>query len=404
MNLRLTKKTLEIIKAFNDPFYRSLVCFGGSSSGKTFGILQALIIWSIKQDPKNPKVVTTIAESYPKLSKGVIKDFRTILGDAFNSKQWNGGSHSYTFPNGTIMEFASIGYDSEQWKGPRRDVLYIDEVTAIKKQLFEQLVVRTDDTIIVSFNPSHEFYIQDLMKEENTKVIHSTYLDNPYVSDNIIQSLIQTGKQNTNFRRVYLEGEWGSYEGNIFQEDLNYFITHGIPEEFVFWKSNTIWAMDFGFSNDPTSLLELTYLTSPNKNELNKVFVKEWLYKTDQLNSDIAKVIKFANPKNIRTIADNARPEIIADLARTYHIKVEGVKKPRIVESLNLLKEVEVFIDSYSINTIKEFRNYAWKTDRNGEQTGEPIDGWNHSIDAIRYGFINLHKANYRGNISVTQI
>lgn len=61
---------------------------GGSSAGKTFGIIPIEIDFAIK----NPKTETSIvAESIPHLKRGAIRDFKKIMKETnrWNEKNWN---------------------------------------------------------------------------------------------------------------------------------------------------------------------------------------------------------------------------------------------------------------------------------------------------------------------------
>ena len=46
---------------------------------------------------------------------------------------------------------------------------------------------------------------------------------------------------------------------------------------------------------------------------------------------------------------------------------------------------------------IKEFRNYTWAKDKQGEKLNKPIDAFNHGIDAVRYFAVEVLKNKKQG-------
>ena len=98
--------------------------------------------------------------------------------------------------------------------------------------------------------------------------------------------------------------------------------------------------------------------------------------------------MKRANPSNMQVIAESARPEINEYLLRNHKIKIKKAYKPAgsIVSGINKLLNYDIVIDPDSIDVIHEFRNYAWISDKSGDNKDTPIDSFNHAIDALRYG------------------
>ena len=135
---------------------RTRIIQGGSSSGKTFGILPILIDIAIK----NPnKEISVVSESVPHLRRGAMKDFVKILHmtGRFVPSQWNKTLMKYTFSNGSYIEFFSVE-DESKLRGARRNILYANEANNISYSAFQQLAIRTDETIWVDYNPSSRFW------------------------------------------------------------------------------------------------------------------------------------------------------------------------------------------------------------------------------------------------------
>jgi phage terminase large subunit len=136
--------------------------------------------------------------------------------------------------------------------------------------------------------------------------------------------------------------------------------------------------MDWGYSNDPTSLIAMY--------KYNDAYIfDELIYQKGLLNSDISDLLKTNNVEDI-VYADSAEPKSIAEL-NSYGHNVLPVSKGRdsIVYGLNLINQNKVYVTSRSKNLINELRNYIWMTDKQGNKLNKPIDAYNHAIDAMRY-------------------
>lgn len=381
VDFEFTKVFDKTLAAYNTDT-RLIISYGGSSSSKTISILQLLTIIAIN---KPNKTITIIGETMPFLRRATISDWKKhVMKDLFDEECWNKTNSYYLFPNKSIIQFVSAD-KPDKFRGMRTDIAYFEEITNIKKEAYTQISIRTKDKVLCSFNPSHKFYIEEEMKRDDAAVIHSTYKDNQFCPASIVTELNQRGLNDINFKRVYLDGEWGSYEGLIFTEGYKWKIMNYQGRR-MNPITHTLYGLDFGYTNDPTTLIKVTIAM-----DIKEIYIEELLYKTEQLNSDIAKVIK-ENEITHTIIADSANPKDIDELRLKYKIKIKGAKKGKgsILSGINKLKEFHININENSLNTIKEFRNYKWMTDKNGEGMNKPIDDFNHSIDAIRYAIEDL--------------
>jgi phage terminase large subunit len=143
-------KKIELLKK------RKKVIQGGTSAGKTFGIIPLLIDYAIK----NPMTeISIVAESYPHLRRGAMKDFLKIMvmTNRFTPDRWNKTGSRYRFHNKSYIEFFSV--DQEQKvRGARRNVLYVNEANNIDFETYNQLAIRTDGDIYLDYNPTAEFW------------------------------------------------------------------------------------------------------------------------------------------------------------------------------------------------------------------------------------------------------
>ena len=136
--------------------------------------------------------------------------------------------------------------------------------------------------------------------------------------------------------------------------------------------------MDFGYSNDPSTLIALY--------KYNDAYIfDEVIYQKKLLNSDISDLFKTHSINGI-VYADSAEPKSIAEL-RTYGHKVLPCTKGKdsIVYGINLINQNKIFVTGRSKNLIKELQSYTWMKDREGNTINKPIDSFNHCIDAARY-------------------
>jgi len=375
--MKITNVFKKTLKHFINPNVRIIFNYGGSSSSKTISILQLLLIYAIKHPNKT---ITICSQTLPKIKKGPLADFQKVvlsqdgLGFLKTKKHFNKADLIYTLPNGSILQFISA--DSEdKIIGMRSDVLYFDELNHIKKSIYDQLSIRTSHKILASWNPSSLFYANDEFDRDDVETIHSTYKDNPFVDKNIIKELIEKGKKDKNFKRVYLEGKPGILDGLIFEEDTNYIIVDNMPEKKI---KKIVFGLDYGYV-DPTALVKITLF------EDKTIFVEEFLYKTELTPDSLLKnLLGLKLEKHSKIIAESARPELTNYLYK-HGLNIHKVKKTQIMDGINKMYDYFMYIKSDSKNLITELRNYAWAKDKNGFQLEKPIDDYNHICDGIRY-------------------
>jgi phage terminase large subunit len=393
IDFRFTNVFHRTIKAYNNPDTRLIISYGGTSSSKSISILQLLTLIALN---KRNLIISIIGETYPFLRRATIRDWKThVMKDLYEDKNWNASELHYRFPStGSIIQFISAD-NPDKFRGMRSDISYFEEITNIKEETYTQVAIRTRGKVICSFNPSHEFYIQAEMNRSDSEVIHSTYLDNPYVEESIIKELQQKALLNENFRRVYMLGEWGSYEGLIFREGKNWHVQKPYKKSRYAWYT---FGLDWGFTNDPTSIVRVSYTPGA-------LYLEEILYNEGLLNSEIASKIKsIEDLKEI--IADSAEPKSIEELKRTYKINIKGAKKGKgsVMNGINNLLEHRIYVSPESTNIIKELRNYRWATDKNGKSLNKPADIFNHAMDATRYAIDYKQKKESKSSISVYSV
>lgn len=364
--------------------FRIIANKGGTRSGKTYAVMQLLLVIATTLK----RSISVVSESLPHLKRGALKDFREILdkeglieGRDYNE---NKTDNTFTFPNGSVVEFFSV----DNWgkvKGSRRDILFINECNRINYETYRQLAVRTTETIFLDWNPDNEFwYEENIAHREGTAEIHSTYLDNPYLDKAQIAE-IESNRHNEQWWRVYGLGLTGYIEGTIYRPFIQ---IDELPDARS--RMRHCYGLDFGYSNDPTALVDV-YIDEAAK----KIYVDEIIYESGLLNSDIARRMAEAGiSKTTEIFADAAEPKSIDEIGRKgYHYNVKPAYKKDLLSQIQFLQQFEIYVTSRSLNVIKESRQYKWKEDRDGNAVNEPIDAFNHAMDALRYAvFTALRK------------
>lgn len=361
------------IRKINALKKRIKIIQGGTSAGKTYGILPVLITKAATY-PRTE--ISVVAESIPHLRRGALKDFLRIMKDTnrYFDERFNKTLLRYEFANGSFIEFFSAD-DSSKLRGARRDILYINECNNVLFESYNELAIRTKKEVYLDFNPANEFWVHKELKDEpDSDFLILTYKDNEALDKAIVDQIEKnrekavTSTYWANWWRVYGLGEIGSLEGVIFS---NWKTIDTIPNDAKLIGIG----LDFGYTNDPTAIIEIY-------NYNNTRIINELKYQTGLLNSDIAKLL----PKDVIVYADSSEPKSIEEIRR-YGITIKGVTKGKdsINYGIDVMQRQNYLVTSNSTNLIKELRSYTWDVDKQGTRLNKPIDNFNHAIDALRY-------------------
>lgn len=355
--------------------YRYIVNQGGTSSSKTFSTLQLLVAICLKYE----KQIDIVGLSVPHLKSGVLNDMPFVceqFGINFDSN-YSASDRVFKIGKGKInfLAFDKLG----KAHGGRRDILYMNEANHLNYNIVEQLMVRTRENIFIDYNPTNEFWVHTkLMRDEpeKTKLIKSTYKDNQYLEQTIID-MIESKKGNNNFWRVYGLGELGIAEGLVFD---NFEVEEFDKNKFSRYYNG----LDWGFSNDPFACVRVAV-------ENDILYVCDEIYQKKLLNKDSAPMVKNLIG-NEYIYCDSAEPKSIAEF-RSFGVNALECKKGAgsVESGIKYMQSFKkIVIHPTCPNTVSEFRNYEWKTDKNGDYLPMPIDAFNHAIDAIRYALNDL--------------
>jgi len=346
---------------------------GGSSAGKTLAIL--LILIDIAQSTKG-KLISVVSESFPHLRRGAIRDFLNIMQEQnyYKDEFWSRTDFIYTFETGSKIEFFSTDQPGKV-RGPRRNILFINEANNINYETYTQLVIRTDEVIFVDYNPVASFFIhEEIIPKLEHDFLILTYKDNEALPETVVKEL-ESRQSNKGFWDVYGLGQLGTSEGRIYTD---WKTIDEVPHEARLVR----YGLDFGYTNDPTASVGIYQWN-------NAFIVDEVIYQKGLSNRQIADV--FLTMPRALIIADSAEPKSIDEI-KGYGLSVLPSMKGAgsVNQGIQYVQNQRIFITKRSVNALKEYRNYLWLIDKNGKVVNEPSPIWNHAMDSVRYSLESL--------------
>lgn len=353
---------------------------GGTSSGKTYSILQALCSIAISQAKQT---ITVAGQDIPNLKVGAMRDTETIIEgspelQSLLLKPFNKTERTYTFKSGSIIEFKSYD-DAQDAKSGKRDYLFVNEANGISFDVYSELQLRTRKKVFIDYNPNAMFWVHEkVIGQKGVQLIISDHRHNPFLEQRQRDKIEALKDIDLDLWKVYARGMTGKIEGLIFR---NWAIIEEVPEGCRFIGNG----LDFGFTNDPTANVDVWM-------QDGCLIIDERLYSTGLTNQDICKELESLGiPKRRGIIADSAEPKSIEEIQRQgWAIEPAQKGKDSINISIGGIKNYGIKITRNSTNLRKELMNYKWKVDRStGNPTNEPIDAFNHAIDAVRYVYLN---------------
>jgi phage terminase large subunit len=339
---------------------------GGTRSGKTYAILQWLIVRSIqeKQD------ITIVRKTVPSLKRTVMKDFKDILQTIgiFKEDSFNQSDRYYKFDNGSILSFLNTD-DAEKLRGVKSDILFVDEASEIDEESYFQLSIRCSGPIILAFNPTISPYHWLRQMEDCDRYV-TTYKDNPYLPQEMVKAIEDLEWKNPKYWAIYGKGEFAPNDRAIF--------TFQIVDEIPVCELVAL-GMDFGFSNDPTAIVAV-------HKQGDMLYVRELLYEKGMVTKDIIDKLDSLNVGNTEIWADSADPRLVEEIYRAgFNIKPVKKGPDSIRFGIGVLQNYGLCVERKGQNLINEMYSYQWATDKYGIQLDKPEGGLDHLIDGLRY-------------------
>ena len=355
---------------------------GGTSSGKTYAILQVIFMMLIKKK----RIATVIGQDIPNLKVGAL---RTLQEFILSSNTWmhnyiesyNKTDRIFRFKNGSILEFTSFS-DEQDAKGSRRDIAFFNEADGVPFPIYQQIAMRTSEKIFIDYNPSAEFWVHErVMTEHNAVTFYSNFTHNAYADKATVEYLYTLKGRDSESWKVYGLGITGSITELVFEK-----VT--IVDEMPKYLKHRGYGLDFGYRANPSAWIDCGLANERD------VYFDELFYTYHMKTSDIVThMTDLPYDYACDTWADPSDNRVIDDLFDAG-FNVIGADKPpgSVLQGINLLNDYNIHITQRSVNMLNEQKKYKYKVDKKtGKILNEPIKAFDHAWDAARmWAFMNL--------------
>ena len=375
-----------VYKRLTDYSHRIEVYYGGAGSGKSFGATQKVYLKALKYKRKVlviRKIQRTIKDSIWSL---IISHLHS--SGYYEACKINRSDFEIELPNGSIFIFKGLD-DPEKIKSIDgiTDII-IEEATELTEDDFTQLNLRLRALvdhlqIYLMFNPISKknwvydyFFVRELPL--NVEVIKTTYLDNKFLNDEYRQELERLKDRNPAYYRIYCLGEFATLDKLVFPK----YTTKIVSEKDIQGLKRWI-GLDFGYINDPSAIV-WGFIDTVKK----KIYVSGEYVRRGMRNDEIAETMTDLGLHKDKSYGDSAEPKSIDEIKdKGVNIEPTVKGKDSIIHGIQWIQQYELIVDERCFKVIEELDNYTWKKDKKtGEYINEPVDTFNHTIDAIRYG------------------
>lgn len=386
----------EVYQGFFDSTKKYNVLRGGAGSGKSYAVADDVILRTLEPVLSRTivarKVAATMRQSVFRLIENRIHDM--CLSDRFKINKTE-----MTFTAGR-NEIVLVGLDDVNKLKSIYDPTdaFLEEADQVTQSDFEEIdrrirsITGRKPKITLSFNPTSAFswlkkyfYDTDTVSDE-TYHLTTTYRDNAFIDPGYATTIERLKETNPAAYRVYGLGEWGVTEGVIFDR----WDTQDIPER----TKLTGYGLDWGFTNDPTALVAV-YESGDD------VWLDELIYETGLTNQDLGLIFQSLGVRRAyEIIADSAEPKSIEEIYRQgYNIHACEKGADSVRAGIAYMKTKRLHVTPRSTHLQKELSSYTWRQDKNGNWLNEPVDDYNHAIDAVRYRLTSKRQAVKAGNL-----
>jgi phage terminase large subunit len=386
MNIKATKIFADIDEGVKQG-KRYIFLRGSSRSSKTISAVQYLIVEALS----NPGLSITIARATQvSIKNTILVDFKNIMEqmDIFHTGKFNKVDMTYTFTNGSIIRFVGLDDTTGRLRGLKSSIVMVDEVNTIDRDSWVQLDIRCEKYMIACYNPEVEedSWIFDYEKRDNGILYKSSFLDNPFLTKEIIQSLNDLKDIDPDLYKIYALGELVPPREKIYIQPTLF------TEEPQNIKATYI-GIDYGYASDECGVVRV------DVDGDGVLYATELLYEVGLTNQDlIFKLRELGIDRNYEIVSDSSEPKSIEEIRRAG-FRIRGVKKGdgSVLYGIQKMRTFKIKINQNSKNLISEFQNYKFKKDRQGRLTNIP-DGKDHLLDPLRYvvmEFVDKPKTKY---------
>lgn len=243
--------------------------------------------------------------------------------------------------------------------------------------------------VTLTFNPWNERHwlkrrFFDAPANPEIMAMTTNYLCNEWLDEADKRVFAEMKARNPRRYRVAGLGDWGIVDGLVYENfremDFN---VRAEAFQRLHPRLHSCCGLDFGFTNDPTAAF-IGFVDTDTR----QIFVWDELYEKALSNRRIAQRLTEMGYAKESFIADCASPKDIAELRSEYRLRVRESSKgaDSVLHGVQWIQDYEILIHPRCVNFLTEISNYTWDTDKFGNKINRPIDGFNHLMDAMRYG------------------
>lgn len=367
------------------------VHYGGGSSGKSHGVIQKVVLKALK-DWKYPRRILWLRKVQSTIKDSLFEDVKDCLINfgIWDMCLWNKTDNKVELPNGAVFLFKGLDNPEKIKSIKGISDIVMEEASEFTLNDYTQLTLRLRERkhvskqIFLMFNPVsklnwvYKYFFEHGEPMENVMIRQSSYQDNKFLDEMTRQNLELLANRNPAYYKIYALGEFATLDKLVFpnyeKRLINKDELRHLPSYF---------GLDFGYVNDPSAFIH-SKIDVKNK----KLYIIEEYVKKGMLNNEIANVIKQLGYSKEIITADSAEQKSIAEISNHDITRIRSAMKGKdsIISGIQYLNQFDIVIDERCFKTIEELDNYTWKKDKNtGEYYNEPVDTYNHCIDALRY-------------------
>ncbi|HEL2202502.1 TPA: PBSX family phage terminase large subunit [Streptococcus suis] len=384
-------------RVFNKHIYDKLydystfteVHYGGASSGKSHGVIQK-VVFKACQDWKHPRKILFLRKVGATVYDSIFEDVKQCLDyfQILDKCKVNNSAYRIELPNGAQFIFKGLD-NPEKIKSIKgvSDVV-MEEASEFTLDDYTQLTLRLRDKkhkmkqIFLMFNPVSKvnwvynaFFVK---KPKNTVVYQTTYKDNRFLDKITRENIEELANRNEAYYKIYALGEFATLDKLVFpkyeRKLLNKDSMRHLPSYF---------GLDYGFINDPSAFLHVKI-----DDKARKLYIVEEYVRKNLTNDKIAEAIQNLGYGKEEIRADSAEKKSNQELRNSGIPRIIDAKKGpgSVMQGIQYILQYDIVVDERCVKTIEELENYTWKKDKaTNEYINEPVDSYNHCLDAVRY-------------------
>lgn len=286
------------------------------------------------------------------------------------------------------------GYLCWAWLEEAYEVMDESDFDVIDESIRGEIPLNLWKQWVITFNPWNDRHwlksrFFDAKDDPDILALTTNYKCNEWLDKSDLDLFERIKKNNPRRYQVAGLGHWGVVEGLVYE---NY-----EPRKFELKDIKdcvTVCGLDFGYTNDPTAFF-MGFYDESNK----ELYVWDEFYEKGLTNRKIYQRITSMGYGKEKIIADSAEPKSIDEL-REFGLRVRGAKKGRdsINNGVQFIQDLKIIIHPRCVNFMTEISNYVWDKDKFGKTLNQPVDDFNHLMDAMRYAVEPLHKKKLKYN------